>query len=278
MNLDNAKKLGITAPPATLADLEADLAKAKDGGVTPLVYGTSDGGTPIWLIANLIMAQGSPQMLTDIVNGTSATLPPEVLGAAQTLKKWADAGYFSKGSAAFSGNDAVGKFAKGDGLFTLNGSWNVFAADNPTGFTLVPFPTGTAGTTASIATGDLPWSIPAKAAHPDLAAEYINFITDPANNAAWVANGQVPASVSGTETQLVADNKITGVSADAITKWSSLAKDGTTLPFPDWATPTWYDTISKSAQSLEAGQMTPEEFVKALQDDYGAFTTKRMGG
>jgi raffinose/stachyose/melibiose transport system substrate-binding protein len=278
MNLDNAKKLGITAPPATLADLEADLAKAKDGGVTPLVYGTSDGGTPIWLIANLIMSQGSPQLLTDIVNGTSATLPPEVLGAAQTLKKWADDGYFSKGSAAFSGNDAVGKFAKGDGLFTLNGSWNVFTADNPAGFTLVPFPTGTAGTTASIATGDLPWSIPAKAAHPDLAAEYINFITDPANNATWVANGQVPASVSGTETQLVADNKITGVSADAITKWSSLAKDGTTLPFPDWATPTWYDTISKSAQSLEAGQITPEEFVKALQDDYGAFTTKRMGG
>ncbi len=77
---------------------------------------------------------------------------------------------------------------------------------------------------------------------------------------------------------MVTDNKITGVSADAITKWGSLAKDGTTLPFPDWATPTWYDTISKSAQSLEAGQITPEEFVQKLQDDYGAFTTKRMGG
>ena len=278
MNLDNAKKLGISAPPATLAELEADLAKAKAGNITPLVYGTSDGGTPIWLIANLIMAQGSPQMLTDIVNGKSATLPAEVLTAAQTLKKWADAGYFSKGSAAFSGNDAVGKFSKGEGLFTLNGSWNVFTASNPASFTLVPFPQASAGSAASIATGDLPWSIPAKAAHADLAAEYINFISDPANNGTWIANGQVPASVSGTEAQLVTDNKITGVSADAITKWGSLAKDGTTLPFPDWATPTWYDTISKSAQSLEAGQITPEEFVQKLQDDYGAFTTKRMGG
>lgn len=278
MNLDNAKKLGITSPPATFAEFESALEKAKAGNVTPLVYGTNDGAAPIWLLANIIMAQSSPKVVTDMVNGTSPTLPPEVLGGAQTMKKWADAGYFSKGSAAFSSNDAVGKFSKGEGLFTLNGSWNVFSAENPANFTFFPFPNAAAGTAASIATGDLPWSIPAKAANPELAAKYIDFITDPANNGTWIANGQVPASVSGTEAQLVTDSKIAGVSADAITKWSSLAKDGTTLPFPDWATPTWYDTISKSAQSLEAGQITPEEFVQKLQDDYGPFTTKRTAG
>jgi raffinose/stachyose/melibiose transport system substrate-binding protein len=67
------------------------------------------------------------------------------------------------------------------------------------------------------------------------------------------------------------------VSADAILNWGVLQKSGTTLPFPDWSTPTFYDTISKSAQSLAAGTITPQGFVDALQADYGAFTSKRQG-
>jgi raffinose/stachyose/melibiose transport system substrate-binding protein len=281
MNKDAATKLGISAAPATFADLETDLAKAKAGGVTPLMYGTSDGGEPIWLTAELLIALGKPQLLTDIVNGASPSLPAETLTAAQTLKKWADAGYFTKGADAFSSNDVIGKFAKGDGLFALNGSWNVFTSASPAEaakFTLIPFPLGAAGGgAAAIATGDLPWSVPVKGKHADLAAQYIDFITDPANNGTWIANGQVPASVSGTEADEVKKNSIVGVSADAIVNWGALQKGGTTLPFPDWATPTFYDTISKSAQSLAAGKLSPDAFVAALQKDYGAFTTKRKG-
>jgi raffinose/stachyose/melibiose transport system substrate-binding protein len=280
MNSENATKLGISAAPTTFAELEADLVKAKAGGVTPLMYGTSDGGEPIWLIAELLVAQGSAKLLTDIVNGTSPTLPPELLTAAQTLKKWSDAGYFTKGADAFSSNDVMGKFAKGEGLFALNGSWNVFTSKTPAEaakYKLIAFPLATSGNAAAIATGDLPWSIPAKAQHKDLATQYLDFITDPANNGTWIANGQVPASVSGTEADDVKANNIVGVSADAILNWGALQKGGTTLPFPDWATPTFYDTISKSAQSLAASKMTPEQFVEKLQADYGAFTTKRKG-
>ncbi|MFN0284023.1 MAG: ABC transporter substrate-binding protein [Kineosporiaceae bacterium] len=280
MNKEVAQKVGVTAAPATLAELEAALQKAKDAKVVPLQYGTSDGGEPIWLFGNLLMALGSPKLLTDVVNGADVQLPSEALAAATTLKKWADAGYFTPGADAFTSTDVMGKFAKGEGLFALNGSWNVFASATPqeaAKFTLVPFPTGTAGTSASIATGDLPWSVPAKAAHADLAAQYIDFITDPANNETWIANGQVPASVSGTEAAAITANSIVGVSADAVSSWVALQKSGTPLPYPDWATPTFYDTISKSAQSLAAGKMTPEKFVAALQADYGAFTAKRAG-
>ncbi len=280
MNMANATKAGIAAAPATFADLQSDLAKAKAAGITPLMYGTSDGGEPIWLTAELLIAQGQPSMLTDIVNGVNATLPATMLTAAQTLQTWANNGYFTKGADAFSSNDVIGKFAKGEGLFALNGSWNVFNSASPTAaanFKLIAFPLATAGSSAAIATGDLPWSVPVKAAHADLAAQYINFITDPANNGTWIANGQVPASVSGTEATDVTANNIVGVSADAIVNWGALVKGGTTLPFPDWATPTFYDTISKSAQSLAANKMTPQKFVAALQADYGAFTAKRMG-
>lgn len=280
MNKEVGAKVGVTAPPTTLAELEAALAKAKAGGVTPLQYGTSDGGEPIWLVGNLIMAHGSPKLLTDVVNGASETLPGPALQAAQTLKKWADAGYFTKGADAFTSTDVINKFSKGDGLFALNGSWNVFATATPeeaAKYTLIPFPAGDAGTTASIATGDLPWSVPAKAKNAELAKEYIDFLTDPKNNGVWIANGQVPASVSGTEDAELTKNKIVGVSADAVTNWVKLQKGGTPLPYPDWATPTFYDTISKSAQSLAAGKLTPEKFVATLQGDYGPFTKKRAG-
>ena len=277
MNKAVAKKAGIAAAPTNLAELTADLQKAKAAGVIPLAYGTTDGAEPIWLFGNLLMALGTPQLLTDIVNGVSATLPPQTLAAAKIIKTWADSGYFTPGANAYSSNDAVAHFAKGNNLFVLNGSWSVFASATPKNFTLVPFPTGKSSAKASIATGDLPWLIPAKAANPELAAMYLDFITDPKNNNVWIANGQVPASVSASDAALVVSNKIVGVSADAVTNWGTLVKTGTALPFPDWATPTFYDTVSKSAQSLAAGKMTPEKFVATLQADYGAFYAKQHG-
>jgi raffinose/stachyose/melibiose transport system substrate-binding protein len=36
----------------------------------------------------------------------------------------------------------------------------------------------------------------------------------------------------------------------------------------DWATPTFYDTISAQLQTLLAGDTTPEQFVEALEADY----------
>jgi raffinose/stachyose/melibiose transport system substrate-binding protein len=54
-------------------------------------------------------------------------------------------------------------------------------------------------------------------------------------------------------------------------------QNGTPVGFPDWATPTWYDTIAQSSTALMAGEITPQEFVDALQADYGAFTAERMG-
>lgn len=277
MNKGLAQGLGIVSAPTTLAELTSDLQKAKNAGIVPLAYGTSDGQEPIWLFGNLLMAIGKPQLLIDVVNGSSATLPPETLAAAKMMKTWADAGYFTPGADAYSSNDVMGRFAKGEGLFALNGSWSVFTSATPNNFTFVPFPTGKSGVTASIASGDLPWSIPAKAANADLAKMYLDFITDPKNNDIWIANGQVPASVSGTEAAAVTANKITGVSADAIINWGPLVKNGTALPYPDWATPTFYDTVSKSAQSLAAGKMTPEKFVATLQADYGAFFAKQQG-
>lgn len=277
MNMDIAKQLGITAPPTSLDELQAMLAKAKEGGQTGLMFGASDGGEQIWLMANLLMAYTSPQTVSDVINGTSEQLPPQMLQAAETMRAWAEAGYLTEGWAALDSTEVLGMFAKGEGLFALNGSWNVFQSETPESFRLVPFPLGSADTIAAIATGDLPWSVPTNAKNPDLAKEYINFITSPEASEIWIKQGQVPATVSGGEQALVEANGLKGVSADAVLSWVNVMTNGTPVGFPDWATPTWYDTIAQSSTALMAGEISPQEFVDALQADYGAFTAERMG-
>jgi hypothetical protein len=110
-----------------------------------------------------------------------------------------------------------------------------------------------------------------------LAKAYINFITSPEASEIWIKQGQVPATVSGNEAELVQANGLVGVSADAVLSWVNVMQNGTPVGFPDWATPTWYDTIAQSSTALMAGEITPQEFVDALQADYGAFTAERMG-
>jgi raffinose/stachyose/melibiose transport system substrate-binding protein len=43
----------------------------------------------------------------------------------------------------------------------------------------------------------------------------------------------------------------------------------------DWATPTFYDTLTASLQELMAKEITPEEFVQKLEADHAAFLAEK---
>jgi raffinose/stachyose/melibiose transport system substrate-binding protein len=40
------------------------------------------------------------------------------------------------------------------------------------------------------------------------------------------------------------------------------------VPYLDYATPTFFDTITAEVQQLMAGRRSPEEFAEALQGDF----------
>jgi raffinose/stachyose/melibiose transport system substrate-binding protein len=67
MNMDIASQLGIGGPPKTFAELEQDLATAKQKGVIPFQFGSSNGEMPAWLLTELILAKGGPDAVNDIV-------------------------------------------------------------------------------------------------------------------------------------------------------------------------------------------------------------------
>jgi raffinose/stachyose/melibiose transport system substrate-binding protein len=47
------------------------------------------------------------------------------------------------------------------------------------------------------------------------------------------------------------------------------------VPYEDWATPTFYDTMTAAIQELMDSQITPKEFVEKVEQDYREFQSSR---
>jgi raffinose/stachyose/melibiose transport system substrate-binding protein len=47
------------------------------------------------------------------------------------------------------------------------------------------------------------------------------------------------------------------------------------VPYEDWATPTFYDTLTAAIQELMVSRITPQEFVSKVQQDYADFQSSR---
>jgi raffinose/stachyose/melibiose transport system substrate-binding protein len=277
-NTDVAKSVGISSAPTNFAQLEKDLAIAASHHVIPLQFGSNDQAECSWLLGEMLMAVSSPKTLVDLVDGTSKTLPSAMDTVGKVLQQWQADGYLTPNSAAYSSTQVYDNFLAGKGLFVLSGTWNEPLPGTPAStakFNLIPFPLSSSTAVGAIASGDFPWSIPTKSAQPTLAAEYINYITSPAANATWIANGQVPASVSTNEMADVSASHYSGTSTEAVTGWLKLLNKGTLAPYMDWSTPTFLATIGSATQSLIASKFTPKAFVSALQADYGPFTAQR---
>ena len=273
-DLTLAHKLGITAEPTTLSQLQTDMALAKKHGILPFQLGTSDGGMSSWLTGSLMMAQSSPKNLFNLVNAVkgSSMQTPLVIKAATMIRSWAKAGYFTSGFAAYSNSDVFTQFGAGKGLFTINGAWNVPmpAPAKPTNFVMLPFPTASASTgAAAIGPGDMPWAVPSKSQHKALAAQYINFIASRSAASTWVKAGAVPLTIPSNLS--VVDTKLVGPSKDAVTEWAKVVAAGNVEPFLDWATPTFYNTLEAAVPELVSGRITPTQFATQLQGDYGKF-------
>jgi raffinose/stachyose/melibiose transport system substrate-binding protein len=280
-NTKIAHQLGITTAPTTLAELEQDLATAKAHDVIPLQFGGSDGDQSSWLLASLINALDTPQLVFDVVNAKSGlTLTSsQFVRVADTIQEWADKGYFTPGWAAYNEPDVFTQFMHGSGLFELDGSWNVPLPSpaNPADFTMIPFPSvGGSAAPAAIATGDIAWAIPAGSKHQALAAEYINFITSAQAATTWISTGNVPDTLPTNLHAAITAAHLSGPSTDALLGWQQILTKGTAVPYIDWATPTFLSTIMATVGELAANKITPKAFTAALQADYGTFASSRQ--
>jgi raffinose/stachyose/melibiose transport system substrate-binding protein len=266
-NRELLSSLGLDTP-KTLDDLNAAMEAAKAKGILPMAFGNLDKSPGIHLYGVVQAALAGAPAVTDLVSGQSGAWTDEPsLKAAQQIADWSSKGYLTPGTNGVSRDDAIAEFGRGGALFTLTGTWMQQplqdALGDKVGFTTL---TSTQGQPATTGGQGLAWAITSKSPHPDVAAAYIDFITNAKASQLLLDTGNLPTVLpSGYEP------KPGTVAADIATQYRDVQKANGEVPYLDYATPTFYDTITAAMQELLGGQYDPQQFVDALQKDYADF-------
>lgn len=268
-----AKQAGITAPPTTLAELDADLQKAKAAGIVPIAQfnGGATGGLAFPL-QNLMSVYGSPSTINDwIFDKPGATIDtPSNLQAAQHLQEWVKAGYFASDVNAMDYATMMSRFIGGKSLFIFDGDWESGNLDKQmagnVGFFLTP-PVKAGGAQAAMS-APLTYGIAAKAPHADCAAFFLN----------WVATNKkardIGVTIGGSHPMGPADAYMPTVAAGTVTEQTlaagaKVAKDNGTMDFIANATGAIYaKSWTPQLQELVAGKNSPDTLLKTVQSDY----------
>ncbi|KQR52075.1 sugar ABC transporter substrate-binding protein [Leifsonia sp. Leaf336] len=264
------QKAGIDAPPKTLQELTDDMAKVKAAGALPLSYGDVEKSPGIHLYGLALSALAGTKV-NDLVSGASGSWTgSDEVQAATVVQGWQKSGYITPGANGVSRDAAVDAFGKGGAAFLITGTWYLAtladaASSKDIGFTALT-PDGSS-TPVTMGGEGLAWAMTSKTKHADAAAAYIDFITDKNASEVLVKTGNLPTVVpSGS---IPAEGTVAG---DITRDYMTISKSNGITPYLDYATPTFYDTITAAAQDLIALKATPQQFGQTLQDDYAKFT------
>jgi raffinose/stachyose/melibiose transport system substrate-binding protein len=267
--------LGLSIP-TTFSEFEQDLEVAKQAGQIPIQFANNDAFPGIHEFATIQDQMAPTAYLTDLIFGTQRDQlsfdTPENTQAAATLQDWANKGYFTPGFGGAGYDDSVSNFAKGQGLFMITGNWIVanLGADN-TNFGFFPMPPATAGG-PPVATGGagFPLAIAAGSDHPDAAAAYIDWMTSDHASDLLLPTGEIPLH-NGAAPKVQPGT----VLADVVNAARTVSNANGIVPYEDWATPTFYDTLTSTIQELMVNRLTPDQFVQNVEADYKDFQTSR---
>ncbi|WP_222122068.1 extracellular solute-binding protein [Curtobacterium sp. 9128] len=264
---------GISEPPTTLDELTADMATLKSAGTLPLSYGDVEKSPGIHLYGFALSALAGHEKVNDLVAGKSGSWTgSDEVEAAETVAGWSKDGYLTEGANGVSRDDAVAAFGKGQSGFLITGTWYLATLQAASqakdiGFTALT-PSG-ASTPVTMGGEGLAWAITSKTKNANAAAAYIDFITNEKASEVLVKTGNLPTVVPASDEP--ASGTLTG---DVTSSYQAISSANNVTPYLDYATPTFYNTLTAAMQNLTAGQSTPEQFTKTLQDDYSGFTEK----
>ncbi|MFG1968708.1 extracellular solute-binding protein [Nonomuraea fuscirosea] len=268
-NKSKLTKLGLE-PPKTWADFEAALAMAKAGGEVPMQFGNLDKWPAVHVFGTVQGRNVPAEQIGTLAFGRKGASwnTPENTKAAEQLVTWVNDGYFAKGFNGQGYDAAWQAFGKGQGVFLIAGTWLLAdlekALGDDLGFMLPPGATADAAPVATGGTG-LPFAITAKSPHPDAAAAYIDFITNADAMKVLTETGNLPVADTGAQTVKE------GPQQDVFTAFGTATEKNGLVPYLDYATPTFADTLGAALQDLLAGKAKPQEFLDTLEKDYKTF-------
>jgi raffinose/stachyose/melibiose transport system substrate-binding protein len=267
----NTAKLGELGvePPATTDDFVAAVEAAQEAGETPIQFGNSEGWPGIHEFGFVQNQFVDAETIRDLGFGRpgSSWTSDDNVAAAEAMVSWADSGFFVDGYSGTDYDTAWQAFAQGDGVFFVGGTWLVAdltdAMGDGVGFVLTP--AGASG--QNLVTGgiSIPWAIPTNSDSPDAAAAYIDFITSSEAMTMVTEAGNLPVVDAGAQ-------EVEGLQAEVFAAWAQAGEEDLLVPYLDYATETFYDTITAAIQDLLAGQRSPQDFLEHLEAEYVAAT------
>ncbi|MFI2297167.1 ABC transporter substrate-binding protein [Isoptericola sp. NPDC019571] len=256
--------------PETWDDLVAASATLEKAGVTPMAAAGKDGWPLTRLVGNYIYRALGPDALKKVADGEAKLTDPQYVDAAAQVAALGEAGAFGKSVGSIDYTTAMNQFLTGKAGMYYMGSWalanfndesqNTVGAEN-IGF--VPFPNveGGAGDSTQLAANI---GVP-------LAMSKDRFDEGAKNWLSCIADGFGPQSLTG-------QGVVTGFKAETdadvppltTTVLGEIDKaDTTVLWFEALFNPKATTTATSNAQLLVTGQMSPEDYMAAVQADLG---------
>lgn len=263
--------LGVAAP-KTLDDLTAAMAKAKAAGIQPLAYGDLEKVRGIQLYGVVQAATAGAEAVQNLVAAKSGAWTDKAnVDAAATIQDWSKKGYLPADANGISQDAAVATFDKGGAAFIIEGTWNMSTIGQALGQSNVDMVALTpAGASAPVTQGGegLAWALTSKSAHPNAAAAYIDFITGKSSAQTMIDANSLPTVLPSGYSATAGT-----LNASVYDQYASLTEGKSIVPYLDYTTPTFYNTLTAAMQDLTAVKTTPEQFAKTLQTDYAGFTS-----
>ncbi|WP_432505574.1 ABC transporter substrate-binding protein [Kineococcus arenarius] len=265
-NKQLAQQLGMTTPPATVADFEAVLAKAKAAGIVPIMAGNQTGQVVFALqmmLNNTLGAEAVNDWVFHVPDASIGT--PEAVQAVEKVAGWAEAGYFPADTNGTDATAAAGRFARGEALFYVSGNWDAATLDKSmagnVGFMLPP--TDEPGQAAAMSDPASNFGIPVGSDDKDAAAAFLDFLRSPEARQVVVdagfapsGSGEIPQVTPGSANAAVQEAFARLVETDGQVQFVQNATNGVTS--------VW----NAEAQKLVAGQSDAARLLQAVQAQY----------
>ena len=191
-NTEKLTKLGI-APPTTLAEFEAAAAKAKAAGEIPIAYGSQDSPTAVLLALQALYADANT--INNFTYGDTAVTADQagLTKAAETVKKWNDAGWFTPHHEGIDYQTAVANYLDGKGVFRFEYTGSLGLTDAQQGkFGYIQLPQASGSGTVGVGAAPSAMVIATKCKHPDVAAAFLDFLMSKDAAQASADKGLIP--------------------------------------------------------------------------------------
>ena len=274
-NKDLAEQIGMTEPPATLAEFDSYLQAALDADLTPMAQfnGGATGGLAFPLQALMASYGPSSDINEWIYQTPGATIDtPDNLAAVEHLQSWIDAGYFADDINSLDYSMMMSRFIAGDSVFIFNGDWESGNLDQQmpgnVGFFLMP-PVEEGGAFGAMS-APLTFGISALAANPDCAAFFLNWIAtdEAARTIAVEVGGSHPMGPVDAFMPAVDAGSVT---AETLAAGAAIGEQDGAMDFIANATGAIYAKgWTPNLQKLVAGEQTPAGLLADVQASYAA--------